>query len=160
MKSLKTFLLVVVATFAMQLSFAQSGFTNWNWEKYGLKFAAPSSFKVVTNNANEFTAKLSNDLLHLSIIPWEDASLTTATLKSSLRSLCQELGYTAREIGTIYDLDLNGFEGSYAMVSKDGITMIIEGLLDQDSETNFYSIIVYADGYEEKALQIANSFKK
>lgn len=159
MKSLKTLLLVVVATFAMQLSFAQ-GFTNWNWTTYGLKFSAPSNFKVITNNSEEFTAKLSNDLLHLSIIPWKDASLTTATLKSSLRELCQEMGYTAREIGTIHDLELNGYEGSYAMVTKDGVTLIVEGLLDQESETNFYSIIVYTDGYEDKALKIANSFKK
>ena len=159
MKSLKTWLLVIIATLTVQTTFAQS-FTNWNWKTYGMKFSAPADFKVQTNTSEEFTAKLSNDLLHLSIIPWKDASLTSENLKASLRELCTEMGYTSREIGTIYDLDLNGYTGSYAIVSKDGVTLIVEGLLDQTSETNFYSIIVYAGNYEAQALKIANSFSK
>lgn len=159
MKKLSLVLLVTLFTMTQQSVFAQS-FTEWNWKTYSLKFSAPSDFKVETNTADEFTAKLSNDLLHLSIIPWKDASLTKATLKKSVRDLCTEIGYTAREIGTITDLDLNGFEGCYAMVSKDGVTLIVEGLLDPESETNFYAIIVYGDRYESKAIQIANSFTK
>jgi len=159
MKKISVLMVLVLLAFSSFTAFAQ-GFTNWNWKTYGVKFSAPSEFKVQTNTSEEFTAKLSNDLLHLSIIPWKDASLTSETLKSSVRELCAEMGYTAREIGTVYDLDLNGLEGSYAIVSKDGVTLIVEGLLDPSSETNFYAIIVYGGGYEDKALKIANSFSK
>ncbi len=159
MTKIKLFLVAFLLMIS-SINLSAQSFTDWDWDTYGVKFSAPSTFKIVTNNSEEFTAKLSNDLLHLSIIPWKDASLTKATLKKSVRELCTELGYTAREIGTITDLDLNGFEGCYAMITKEGVTMIIEGLLDPASATNFYTIIVYGGGYEEKALQIANSFSK
>jgi hypothetical protein len=154
------FLLIAGFMLLTCMNLSAQSFTDWDWDTYGVKFSAPSNFKVQTNTAEEFTAKLSNDLLHLSIIPWKDASLTKETLKKSVRELCVELGYTAREIGTITDLDLNGYEGCYAMISKDGVSMIIEGLLDPASATNFYTIIVYGPGYEDKAIQVANSFSK
>jgi hypothetical protein len=159
MKKVQLFLLVAIVSIASMTVNAQT-MTTWNWKTYGVEFKAPSDFKVQTNTADEFTAKLSNDLLHLSIIPWRDATLTTATLKKSVRDLCTEMGYTSREIGTITDIELNGLEGCYAIVSKDGVTLIVEGLLDPASETNFYAIIVYGGRYEPSALNIANSFSK
>ncbi len=159
MKKVQLFLLVAFVSIASMSVNAQT-MTTWNWKTYGISFKAPSDFKVQTNTKDEFTAKLSNDLLHLSIIPWRDATLTTATLKSSVRELCTEMGYTSREIGTITDIQLNGLEGCYAIVSKDGVTLIVEGLLDPSSETNFYAIIVYGGRYEPSAMKIANSFAK
>jgi len=159
MKKIKLFLVIAFVAMIQMGANAQT-FTNWNWKTYGVKFSAPSDFKVETNTSEEFSAKLSNDLLHLSIIPWKDASLTTATLKTSVKELCKEMGYTTREIGTVEDLELNGLQGCYAVVTKDGVTLIVEGLLDPESETNFYAIIVYGGSYEAKAFKIANSFSK
>ncbi len=159
MKNISFLLFIALMAFS-SINLSAQSFTDWDWDTYGVKFSAPSTFKVQTNNADEFTAKLSNDLLHLSIIPWKDASLTKATLKKSVKDLCKEMGFSAAETGTIHDLELNGFQGCYAMITKDGVSMIIEGLLDPASPTNFYTIIVYGPGYEDKAIQMANSFSK
>lgn len=159
MKKLKLFLILAIVTFFTQSAKSQE-ITSWSWDNYEMKFSAPKEFIVQTNSDEEFTAKLSNDLLHLSIIPWKDATLTPESLKNSVRKLCEEMGYTPREIGTINDIDLNGFTGSYCVITKNGVTLIVEGLLDQHGETNFYSIIVYAGEYEKQAYAIANSFHK
>ena len=44
-------------------------FEDWSWDTYGLNFSVPSNMKVTVNSADEFGAKLDNDLLHLAIFP-------------------------------------------------------------------------------------------
>ena len=113
--------------------------------------------KVTVNSADEFGAKLDNDLLHLAIFPWEDDQLTKETLNAEVKKLVKSLGYRG---AALVELELNGFEGGYIIAEKDGVTTIVVCLLDPESATNFYALIIYGPGYEDAALTIANSFEK
>lgn len=132
-------------------------FIEWTWETHGLQFAAPEDMIVETNNGDQFGARLRNDLLHLYIFPWQDQDLTKASLDDEVKKLMKSLGYRGTKQ---IELELNGFEGSYILAEKDGVTVILEGLLDPDSATNFYALIVYGADYEDEAIKIANSFTK
>lgn len=132
-------------------------FEDWSWNTYGLNFSVPSNMKVTVNSADEFGAKLDNDLLHLAIFPWEDDQLTKETLNAEVKKLVKSLGYRG---AALVELELNGFEGGYIIAEKDGVTTIVVGLLDPESATNFYALIIYGPGYEDAALTIANSFEK
>lgn len=151
-------LLFLLSCFAfLSVSLGAQGFTDWTWDTHGLKFSAPSDMKVEVNDGDQFGAKLSNDLLHLYIFPWQDQDLTKETLGAEVKKLMKSLGYRGTQL---IDLELNGFEGSYILAEKEGVTCILEGLLDPDSATNFYALIIYGPGYDDEALKIANSFTK
>lgn len=140
-----------------QLGLQAQRFMDWTWDTHGLKFSAPDDMKVETNDGDQFGARLENDLLHLYIFPWQDIDLTKATLNAEVKKLMKSLGYRGTNL---VELDLNGFEGSYILAEKDGVTVILEGLLDPDSATNFYALIIYGPGYDDEAIKIANSFQK
>ncbi|HNR06695.1 MAG TPA: hypothetical protein PKM27_05210 [Saprospiraceae bacterium] len=153
----KTYLIIASMLFLLNTVTQAQSFTPWTWDTYGLAFKAPSNMIVETNNGEEFGAKLKNDLLHLYIFPWKDAELTTGSLNAEVEALAESLGYEGSEV---VELELNSFEGSYVIGKKDEVTSIILGLLDPESENNFYVLIVYGPGYEKRALEIANSFSK
>lgn len=148
---------IIILFFILQTGLTAQGFTDWTWDTHGLKFSAPSDMKVITNDGDQFGAKLKNDLLHLYIFPWQDQDLNKETLNGEVKKLMKSLGYRGTQL---VELDLNGFEGSYVIAEKDGVTCILEGLLDPDSATNFYALIIYGPGYDDEALEIANSFAK
>lgn len=153
----KTYWVIALLLFLVSNAAQAQSFTAWTWDTYGLAFKAPSNLIVETNNGDAFGAKLKNDLLHLYIFPWKDAELTTGTLNAEVEALAESLGYAGSEV---VELELNSFEGSYVVGEKNGVTSIILGLLDPESDTNFYVLIVYGPGYEKRALEIANSFSK
>jgi len=129
----------------------------WEWKEYSLKFSAPDNIKVVKNEGTAFEAKMDNDNLEVAIYPWKDGNVTKDNVKEQVANLAQTLGFKCSEV---IELNLNGFNGAYIICEKDGASCIIEGLIDPNSATNFYSVIGYTNSYEKQALEIANSFKK
>ena len=55
-------------------------------------------------------------------------------------------------------IDIDDFTGYYVKGRKDGANAILMALLDKESSTNLLIVIVYADGYEDAAVDIAASF--
>jgi hypothetical protein len=156
MKKISLILLTTLFTLVFTSTYAQE-FIDWHWDDHGLKFSAPSDMIVEVNNGDQFGARLKNDLLHLYVFPWQDKDLSKETLGAEVKKLMKSLGYRGTQL---VELELNGFEGSYILADKDGVTCILEGLLDPDSATNFYALIIYGPGYDDEALEIANSFTK
>ncbi len=156
---MKTFKMLTcfILIFSLSSNLLSQTLEDWTWDTYGLSFSVPGKMKIETNTADEFGANLANDLLHLYIFPWEDDQLNKETLNSEVKKLVKSLGYRG---ASLVELELNGFEGGYIIAEKDGVTTIVVGLLDPDTSTNFYALIVYGDGYEDEALAIANSFRK
>ena len=133
-----------------------SGFTQTDmiWDTHGVGFSVPRNFKIETNNAEEFTA--GNDNLFLSILPIQDKTITEDELADAVVEMAEGLDYDRIQEGDAIDID--DFTGYYVKGRKDGANAILMALLDKESSTNLLIVIVYADGYEDAAVDIAASF--
>ncbi|MEO6130798.1 MAG: hypothetical protein ABIQ02_03045 [Saprospiraceae bacterium] len=128
--------------------------TKMEWDTHGVGFTVPDDFKIETNNAEEFTA--SNDNLYLSILPIQDETITKDDLSDAVDEFAKNLQYDRVQEGD--EVDIDDFTGYYIKGRKDGANAVLLALLDKESSTNLLVVIVYADGYENKAIQIAKSF--
>ncbi len=151
MKIARTFL-VVLCTITL------SGFLNAQtemiWDTHGVGFTVPKNFAIEINNAEEFTA--GNDNLFLSILPIQDETITTDDLSDVVMDMAKELKYDRIQEGESIDID--DFTGYYIKGIKDGANAVMMALLDKESSTNLLVVIVYADGYEDAAVEMAASF--
>ncbi|HAY71151.1 MAG TPA: hypothetical protein DCX89_04615, partial [Saprospirales bacterium] len=60
-------------------------------------------------------------------------------------------------------IEFNNFEGAYAEGVSDGVKVFIMGLIDPDSDTNFFIIISFLDEDEnaiEEAINICTSIER
>jgi len=147
----RLFLLFTLLFLFSQGAFAQ---TEMRWDKHGVGFTVPSNFKIETNNAEEYSA--SNDNLFLSIIPIQDENLTKEHLAEVVVSMAKDLKYDV--IDEVDEADVDDFTGYYVKGRKDGVNAVLMALMDTESGTNLLVVIVYTDGYEEKAVEMAGSF--
>jgi len=128
--------------------------TEMEWDTHGVGFTVPDDFKIETNNAEDFTA--GNDNLFLSILPIQDETITKDDLADAVAEFAKGLKYDRIHEGD--EIDIDDFTGYYIKGRKDGSTAILMALLDKESSTNLLVVIVYADGYEDEAIEIASSF--
>lgn len=151
MKLLRLLLPVVFLCTAVISGFTQ---TDMIWDTHGVGFSVPRNFQIETNNADEFTA--GNDNLFLSILPIQDKTITEDELADAVVEMAEGLDYDRIQEGDAIDID--DFTGYYVKGRKDGANAILMALLDKESSTNLLIVIVYADGYEDAAVDIAASF--
>lgn len=128
--------------------------TDMIWDTHGVGFTVPDDFEIETNNADEFTAD--NGALFLSILPIQDKTITADDLADAVDEMAAELDYDRIQEGDAIDID--DFTGYYIKGRKDGTNAVLMALLDKESSTNLLVVIVYADGQEDEAIDIASSF--
>jgi len=145
------FLSTIGLLLAAQFSFAQ---VELRWDAHGIGFSCPATFKVDSNDGEEFSA--SNDNIFLSITPFQDENLTEEGLAQALVAMAEELGYD--KVDKVASTELHDFTGFYVLGTKDGVHALLMALMDTESSTNLLVSIVYPDKGEREALKIANSF--
>lgn len=146
------FLLLMLAAFTLPV---HAQMVDWHWDTHGVAFQAPSSFKITTNNAEEFSAE--NDKIALSIIPVQDENITEDHLSEAVTAMAKELNYDV--ITKAAKAEVDDFVGSYIVGKKEGVNALVMALLDTESSTNLLVVIIYANGMEKQAEEIANSFE-
>lgn len=146
-------LVLLAALFLLSLQgvYAQ---TEMRWDTHGVGFTVPSNFKIETNNAEEYTA--SNKNLYLSIIPIQDENLTKDHLADAVIEMAKGLEYDV--VDEVDKADVDDFTGYYVKGRKDGVNAVLMALMDTESSTNLLVVIIYADGYEDAAVDLAGSF--
>ncbi len=152
MKKQFMFLSALCALFLLTNQLAAQ--VDMTWDTHGVGFKVPRGFVIETNNAEEFTA--SNDNLFLSILPIQDETITDDDLAEVVAAMAKEMDYDLVTDGDAVEID--AFSGYYVRGSKDGANAILMALLDAESSTNLIVVVVYAEGYEDEALMMANSF--
>jgi hypothetical protein len=99
--------------------------------------------------------------MSISIFPFNDESIDDADITAYTIEAA-----AAMELDAVDDVSLiniNGFKGGYAEVVSDGEKVFIMGLIDPDSEVNFFIIISFADGDElatQEAIDICQGLQK
>ncbi len=144
----------LTCAFCLLLSAPMMAQTDMIWDTHGVGFTVPDDFEIETNNADEFTAD--NGALFLSILPIQDKTITADDLADAVDEMAAELDYDRIQEGDAIDID--DFTGYYIKGRKDGTNAVLMALLDKESSTNLLVVIVYADGQEDEAIDIASSF--
>lgn len=124
------------------------------WDTHGVGFSVPEDFEEETNNGEEFSA--GNDYIFVTIMPLQDETITDDDLVDAVLYMAEELEYDRIQEGD--DIDIDDFTGYFIKGKKDGANAILLALLDKESSTNLFVAIVYANGYEDEAIDIAVSF--
>ncbi len=148
------FFQTLTCVFCLLLSGTALAQTDMIWDTHGVGFTVPDDFEIETNNADEFTAD--NGALFLSILPIQDKTITADDLADAVDDMAAELDYDRIQEGD--EIDIDDFTGYYVKGRKDGTNAVLMALLDKESSTNLLVVIVYADGQEDEAIEIASSF--
>ncbi len=124
--------------------------TQWEWDTHGIGFETPEGFKVDKNSEDMFTA--SSEHISVTLIPWQDETVTDNDLSGALVELAVEMEYD--EITEVEVLEYEDFVGYGVSGSKDGSNAVIAILLDTESSTNLIVVIGFDEGYEDVASKI------
>lgn len=133
---------------------ASAQMTDMHWDTHGVGFKVPANVRITTNNAEEFTAENAN--VFLTIAPIQDGELNKDHMAEATIEMATGLGYDTVEEGDAIDID--DFTGYYVKGTKEGVNAVVMALLDKKSSTNLLVVVVYNEGFEDKAVEILASF--
>lgn len=150
---MRSLLFVATAFLCFAATNLSAQMTDMHWDTHGVGFKVPNDFAIEANNAEEFSA--SNDNLFLSIVPVQDLEVNDDDLAEAVVEMAKGLEYDDIEEGESIEVD--DFTGYYIKGRKDGVNAIVMAVLDKQSSTNLLVVIVYVDGYEKQAVNIAAS---
>lgn len=151
---MKTMIQSTLTFFSLLLCTGLMAQIDYQWDYHGVGFTVPDDFKVEVNNADEFSG--GSDAVYLSILPYQDHKVDEDDLADVLIEIAKGLEYD--DISDADAVKIDDFVGYYVEGEKDGVHAIIATLLDIESSTNLIVIVVYADGYRDLALDMAESF--
>jgi len=148
--------ILVLSIFGVSQSSAQQAYV---WEEYGISFSLADDFAEVTNNQEEFSA--TGDAMEFAIIPFKDASVSDSDITTFTIGIANSLDLEG--VDDVNTIQLNDFQGGYVEGVKDGVKIFLLGLIDPNSETNFFVIITFINEDEnaiDEAIAICESLNK
>lgn len=140
------------------LSFATMAQQTWEWSDYGISIDLPDDFEVSKNTHEEFDAE--GDGMELMMYVFEE-DITLEELDEATIIAAEEM--ELEEVDAVQDITIDGLEGQYIAGYKNGNAVLLVGLLDPDSETNFFVIITFHDEddiAEDDAMGILESIRR
>lgn len=123
------------------------------WEQYNIEITVPRDFKIVKNTSNEFEMK--GDGMELFMYIWNQKKLTVEDMDEATVELAKEL--KLQEVDEEEAFKNGDFAGYYVEGFKDGDRVMLAGVVDLKSRTNFFIVITFDDKDEEaekEALKI------
>lgn len=153
---MKTWIFLFFILFSGNILTAQQEYT---WEEYGISFSLADDFSEVVNNSEEFSAV--GDGMELSIIPFLDETIDNNDITGYVMAVAASLELD--RIDDVNILKLNGFKGGYAEGVSGNEKIFLMGLIDPNSDTNFFVIITFLDNDVnaiEEAVNICKSFRR
>jgi hypothetical protein len=158
MKKLLNFILVLVSSLTISSLNAQQDW-DFEWTQHNIIFTLAEDFKVITNTADEFTAK--GDGMDFGIFPFDDNTVDQTDMITYTLAIAKSLNM--EQLDDVDVIDMNGLKGSYVEGYKDGQRIITLGFIDPESGTNFFAVITFADNdevAENEAVRMITSLRK
>ena len=155
MKSIANALFVAFFTL---LSFTASAQQHYTWDHYKMSIALPDDFKITKNTDDEFECEGKGMAVYMYV--FDDGDLTAKDMHDATRKLAKSLKFETKDED--YSVDYNGFEGKYITGTKDGLSVMVCGLINPLSHANFFIVIIFEDGdntAEDEGIKILNSLK-
>ena len=151
--------LIILFCCTFLLSFQSVAQQSYTWEDYGISFSLADDFKETVSTGEEFSA--AGDGMDMTIIPFSDETIDDTDITAYTMSIAASL--KLGRIDAVSTINFNGFKGGYAEGELDGAKIFLMGVIDPNSDTNFFVIITFLDGDEnaiEEAINICKSIKK
>ncbi|MBL7817045.1 MAG: hypothetical protein JNL70_18620 [Saprospiraceae bacterium] len=145
----------ILSLFSTTSATAQKEFV---WDYYKVSIELPDDFKVTKNTDNEFECE--GDGMQLYMYVFDDGDVTLADMNKATRKLGRDLKFEMKD--EHYELDYNGFKGEYILGYKDGLQVMVAGLINPKNATNFFIVIIFEDGdhvAQEDGIAILNSLE-
>lgn len=147
--------------FVLSLIVSMSAFTaivdkTYYWEQYNIEITVPDDFKAVKNTANEF--ELEGDGMEMYMYIWNQKKVTIDDMDEATIAAAKEL--KLQEIDEEEAFKNGDFEGYYVEGFKDGDRVMLAGVIDIKSRTNFFIVLTFDDKdaeAEKEALKILES---
>lgn len=153
----KSFLVLAMAIFCA--AFSAQAQQEFIWEHYKMSIELPDDFKTIKNTDNEF--ECDGDGMHLYMYVYEDRNLTAAAMHDATKEIAKSLKFEVKD--EEHDLaSHDGFEGKYVLGYKDGLQVMVCGLINTKNATNFWIVIIFEDGdhtAEDEGIKILNSLE-
>lgn len=153
----KSFLLLIgIASLTVS-----SAFTTLNqifiWEHYKVQVTVPDDFKIAKNTEEEFA--MTGDGMELTMEIFEQ-NISLDELDEAVRKGAELMKLEA--VDQEQEMDSNGFEGYYVEGILKGNRVMLAGLMDPTSHTNFFLTLTFDDKdktAEADALRILSSIR-
>lgn len=144
---------------AILLAFAFDGIaqSTYQWDYYGLKIDVPDDFKVTKNTDTEFEMSGKHMMLFMYLFE-EDISVEEMDMAIAEAALSLSMS----EIDAAQKISGDGLDGYYVEGFKDGMRVMLAGMIDPNSKTNFMLMITFQDDdqkSENRAMDIINSVR-
>lgn len=139
---------------AVQNGFSQQRFV---WDYYGLSIEVPDDFKVIKNTHEEF--EMSGELMGLYMYIFEE-NISKELLGEAVAETAFALEMS--EIDNVFELTGDGLDGYFVEGYKDGMRVMLVGMIDPQSLTNFMTLITFYDHdnvADSDAIDIINSIR-
>lgn len=149
----------ILIFFMAMIAITSQAQQNYVWDEYGISFSLADDFEEVVNNIEEFSAV--GDGMEMAIIPFKDETIDDSDITGYTMSVAASL--ELERIDDVNVIKVNGFKGGYAEGVLNGEKIFLMGLIDPDSDTNFFVIITFLDNDQnaiEEAINICRSFQK
>jgi hypothetical protein len=128
--------------------------TDMVWDTYGLGFTLPNGMQITENNRDMFTAE--RDDLLLVIIPFKEGSVGPEDLADFLIAKAERFDYDV--VTDVDEVELDDLYGFYTEGEKDGGQALLVALMDEESDSNYFVILVYNDASRDLAIETMISF--
>lgn len=128
----------------------------FDWDDQGISFTLPNDFVVVNDGEFEFEAE--GDGMEFGLYVFNDDELDADDVADLTFELASSLDL--EEVDDAEEIELNGFLGAYVLGYLDGDAIFLLGLMDPDTDTNFYATVTFFDDDDEAeatAFQILES---
>jgi len=139
------------------LSFSSIFEQTYVWEHYGLEITVPDDFKVTKNTDNEFDMKGVAMGFHMYI---NEEDITPEEMDEAVVAVASKLQMT--ELHEATQIEGDGLDGFYVEGTKNDKRVLLAGMIDPKSQTNFLLLITLYDDDNvavDDAVDIINSVK-
>ncbi len=151
----KVFLSLVLAL-ATSFAVSAQGLTPYEWKPYKLSFLVPGGADILKSTNDEFIVDNDNYKVEIAVI---NIPLSEDDLSNFLIEKAKQEGMDISN-GEVQTFSNTGVQGVSLEGPRDGgDQMCVAVLLDEQSETYILVSVIYADGLQDEANKIINSFK-
>jgi hypothetical protein len=130
----------------------------WVWDEYGLAFVLPDDFEVETNDSEGFYAL--GDGMEFGIFPFHDDDIDAMDISVVTFAIADMLELDDYDEAVL--VELNGLEGALVEGQRDGVRIVLLGIIDPETSTNFFATVEFYDDDEvavDAAIDIINSIE-
>lgn len=127
----------------------------YEWKHYGLEVTVPNDFKVVKNTNEEFEMKGQGMGMYMFLF---EGDITVEEMDEAVAETA--LSIDMQEVDAAHVIQGDGLDGFYVEGFKDGLRVMLAGMIDPKSQTNFMMLITFYDEdgvAESDAIDIINS---